>query len=87
MNETMIPSTAPGMAWNLTVMRTQRGGIIASAVEVKPTPTGFEWELFGSRKVGQQLAAKRLTAKVRADGIKLLKAKLLKQGLTPAEVA
>jgi hypothetical protein len=83
-----IESTLPGYCWHVDVMRFD-SGIEAFAQEGKrtvgPVFVSFEFDLFGggdgSRRARIKLPAKRMSAKVTADGIAAMIAKLQDDGL------
>jgi hypothetical protein len=65
-----------GLDWQLSVMRTFSGKIIASAVEGESKhEAGYSTFMCGwdARRIGIELVAKRLTDKVRAVGMEALR--------------
>lgn len=91
---TIIPSTAGGKKhWQVGVMRYGNGNIGAYATEVdvernaEGRITGIGYILFQARQLRETLPAKRLTAKVRANGIAAMVARLEAEGLTPPKTA
>lgn len=88
----LIPSSKPGHAWQFGVMRMSSGGIEAYAVEGESsvTPGGlhsFSYVMFQARRVRVPLAAKRLTAKVRAEGEAAIKAAVAEREAADDQVA
>lgn len=92
MSDVMIPSTAPGLSWSLLVSKYSGNRVVASATEVTYKPAGpgeyfntTSFDMFGARRETVTLhGIARMTKKVEAEAMALLKAKLLENGLTPA---
>lgn len=90
----IIPSTAGGdKHWQVGVMRFNNGRIRAYATEVdvyrnaEGRIIGVGYTVFEARQRHEDLTAKRLTAKVRAEGVAAMVARLEAEGLTPPKTA